>query len=170
MSSYIFISFWEAFKKYCAYLEDIRSPFNVGRCSVLRNRLALKNCFFRRSAPARATRARNGAPPAALTAALGTVGSARLRCRRWTAFRGRRGPAGVCPGNRGTPLGKFSPAGAVDRRIGGTRHQPTGAVRGRRLFGQGVPCCGADSLNVSAAFGIVMQAWAYCLYGPFDVQ
>ncbi|MDR1574957.1 MAG: TrmH family RNA methyltransferase [Treponema sp.] len=157
------------------YLEDIRSPFNVGAMFRTAESFGVEKLFL---SPLCA----DPRHPRAERSAMGCVDVLPWERRDLSSCAAGDGPLSAdgealpvfALETGGTPLGKFSfPARGL--LIAGSEElgvSPQALSGADASFGRvSIPCYGAKgSLNVSVAFGIVMQAWAYCLHGPFDVQ
>jgi TrmH family RNA methyltransferase len=140
------------------YLEDIRSPFNVGAIFRAAESFGVERIFI---SPLCA----DPRHPRARRSAMGCVDALPWERRDLSAERGTAPLFALETG--GVPLGEFS----FPRRgimIAGSEElgvSPSALAAADASFGRvSIPCYGAKgSLNVSVAFGIVIHAWAEAL-------
>ena len=149
------------------YLEDIRSPFNVGAMFRTAESFGAEQLFL---SPLCA----DPRHPRAARSAMGCVDLLPWERRDFFTAPGDETAPPACPlfalETGGTPLHRFEfpPQGLL---IAGSEElgvsPPALAAADASLGRVTIPCYGAKgSLNVSTAFGIVMQAWAQALASP----
>jgi TrmH family RNA methyltransferase len=149
------------------YLEDIRSPFNVGAMFRTAESFGAEQLFL---SPLCA----DPRHPRAARSAMGCVDLLPWERRDFFTAPGAEIAPPDCPlfalETGGTPLHRFEfpPRGLL---IAGSEElgvsPPALAAADASLGRVSIPCYGAKgSLNVSTAFGIVMQAWAQALASP----
>ena len=139
-----------------AYLEDIRSPFNVGAMFRTADAFGVEELLL---SPACA----DPGHPRAERSAMGSVALLPWRRAGLEALEGEPGVFGLELG--GTPIGDYSFPGKGIVIVGS---EELGlSPEARRLCGSNtvsIPMSGAKaSLNVSVAFGILMHAWSAAL-------
>ena len=148
------------------FLEDIRSPFNVGSIFRTAEAFGAERILLspRTPLPSHPRAAEDGARRAG-GAALGDGGACAARRDREGDLRPRAGRRG----HRQLPLPR---ARDRARRLGGAGPQPGGARLADRGLGRvSIPQAGAKrSLNVSVAFGILMQRWYSALRGAAPLR